>query len=104
MAEKLYEPGKAPKGIYKGFIMDYELSDMQLVYRRGNWGNWNDVLSWLKQYGRGDNRLTPGETAGLIEDIRQLKNKKVPFTGNPKKAFELAHGIREEKYYAGTKK
>lgn len=83
---------------------DYEVSDMQVVYRRTNPKSWDDMINWLEKYGASDNELTPGETIALTQDLRTLKQKGIAFTGNPDKAFSEAHKYRKEnwEHHKGT--
>lgn len=69
---------------------DYDESDMKVVYSRGLWESWDDIVGWLKESGEEDNELTPGEVEYLIKDIENLKNKGIEFTYDYKQAYDLA--------------
>lgn len=76
----------------------YELSDMEVVYRRGQWHSWDDVIHWLETEGEKDNELTPGEVIAMTEDLRHVRDAGVPFTNEPREAFDLVfkHGVGTE--------
>ncbi len=76
--------------------MDYQPSDMELVYRRGDWHSWQDEIKWLEQFGEHDRRLTPGETIAMVEDLRSLQQAGAPFTKDPDRAYQMAHRYRAE--------
>jgi hypothetical protein len=75
---------------------DYMTGDMEVAYRRTNPNSWQDIISWLEKQGTRDNELTPGEVVAMVEDLRTLEDKDIPFTDNPDKAFQEAHRYREE--------
>lgn len=74
---------------------DYTESDVEVVYRRGQWRSWDDVIRWLETKGEQDNELTPGEVIAMVEDFRRLNQSGVPFTNDPHRAFQLAHEHRK---------
>lgn len=81
----------------KSWPMNYEQSDMQVVYRRVPHANsWSDLINWLEKHGEADNELSPGEAVALKADLSSLKNNGVPFTNNPDKAYEEACKYREQ--------
>ncbi|MHB0868616.1 MAG: hypothetical protein ACYC5J_04080 [Chloroflexota bacterium] len=67
----------------------YDLSDMEAAYRRGHWNSWDDLIHWLETEGEKDNELTPGEVIAMVEDLRLVRDAGVPFTNDPRKAFDL---------------
>ncbi len=79
---------------HKKMERDYTQSDMEVVYRRGDWHNWRDMIHWLETKGEGDNELTPGEVIAMVEDLRQVERSGVQFTKDPKQAYEMAHRYR----------
>ncbi|MDI7276958.1 MAG: hypothetical protein QME94_13350 [Anaerolineae bacterium] len=80
----------------KKWDYDYGPSDVKSLYRRGAWRNWQEEINWLQQYGERDNKLTPGETVALVEDLRSLMQARAPFTSDPMQAFQMAHKYRME--------
>ncbi|MGE5620364.1 MAG: hypothetical protein ACM3US_14050 [Sphingomonadaceae bacterium] len=76
----------------------YDLSDMEVVYRRGDWHNWDEIIHWLETQGERDNELTPGEVIAMVEDLRMVRDSGAAFTKDPRKAYELVfeHGVRAE--------
>jgi hypothetical protein len=79
----------------KSWRHKYDLSDMEAVYRRGQWHSWDDIINWLETYGEADNELTPGETVAIVEDLRSVRDARVPFTNKPSEAYDLVfkHGV-----------
>jgi hypothetical protein len=73
---------------------DYDASDIEHVFRRGEFRDWRDVLKWLDEHGMDDRRLTPGEAKHMREDFERLRKAKVKFTNDPKQAYELARQHR----------
>lgn len=80
----------------KKWQFDYEMGDVKAAYRRGDWRNWQDVISWLEKFGEADNELTPGETVALVEDLRSLRDSGAQFTRDPMQAFQMAHKFRSQ--------
>ncbi|HEX2924115.1 MAG TPA: hypothetical protein VHS06_12565 [Chloroflexota bacterium] len=97
--EKKTEGVKVHKTGKKSWEHKYDLSDMQAVYRRGHWNSWDEIIGWLKAHGEGDNELTPGETAAIVEDLQGVRDARVPFTNDPRKAYDLVfeHGVGTRK-------
>lgn len=93
--QKKTEGGKARKPGKKSWEHRYSLSDMEVVYRRGHWNSWDEIIGWLEAHGEADNELTPGETVAITEDLRSVRDAKVPFTTDPRKAYDLVfeHGV-----------
>jgi len=81
---------------YKQYQFDYQQSDMETLYRRGDWHSWRDEIKWLEQNGEQDRKLTPGQTLALTEDLRSLDEARAPFTENPNQAYKLAHKNRAQ--------
>jgi hypothetical protein len=71
------------KKIYK----QYDQSDVEAVYRRGDWHDWGAVRRWIEREGEGDNELTPGEVHHLGEDVKCLQDDGSPFIGGPAEAY-----------------
>ncbi len=73
---------------YKSWERKYSLSDVEVLYRRGDWHNWRDMIHWLETQGERDNELTPGEVIAMTEDLRRLEDSGAEFTKDPRKAYE----------------
>ncbi|HEY8477371.1 MAG TPA: hypothetical protein VIN09_10955 [Chloroflexota bacterium] len=73
---------------------DYDVSDVEVLFRRGHWRNWNEAIHWLETQGERDNELTPGEVLAMTEDLRKLKQEGTAFTADPHRVYELAHRYR----------
>ena len=97
MSEQEMEGVRFKPSPHKHMERTYDLSDMQVVFRRGDWHSWGDVIHWLATQGERDNELTPGEVIAMVEDLRQVEKSKAPFTKDPHKAYDLAHGYRARK-------
>lgn len=82
---------------HKKMVKDYTQSDMDVVYRRGDWHSWRDMIHWLETQGERDNELTPGEVIAMVEDLRQVERSGEQFTKDPHKAYEMAHKHRAKK-------
>lgn len=73
------------KKLYK----QYDASDVEAVYRRGDWHDWGQVRRWIEREGEQDNELTPGEVHHLGEDIRCLQDDGVGFVPDPRQAYQV---------------
>jgi hypothetical protein len=73
---------------------DYEESDLQHVLRRQEWKNWDEVISWLREEGDNDRRLTPGEVKHMVQDLSRVKEQGEPFTKDAHQIFEKARAGR----------
>ncbi len=95
MSEKKIEGVSVDVTGHKKRAHSYDLSDMQVVFRRGHWQSWDDVIRWLETEGEADNELTPGETIAITEDLRRVRDAGIPFTNDPHKAYDLVfkHGV-----------
>jgi hypothetical protein len=60
--------------------MSYKQSDVEVLFRRGDWNNWDGPIRWLKEEGQGDNELTGGEVDDMLNDFQRLRDsgKEVP--------------------------
>lgn len=74
---------------------DYRESDVEVVYRRGQWRNWDDVINWLETKGEQDNELTPGEVIAMTEDFRRPRQGGAQFINDPHQVFQMAHQHRK---------
>ena len=97
MSEQEIEGVRFKPSPHKDMERDYDVSDMEVVYRRGTWHGWSDMIHWLQTQGERDNELTPGEVIAMVEDLRKLEQSKTPFTNDPRRAYELAHARRAKK-------
>jgi len=75
---------------------DYEKSDLEHVYRTAQPKSWQDIDSWLQKNGLRDNELTPGETAHMLADLKEVEKAKVPFTANPDEAVSVLKKHRSQ--------
>ncbi len=80
----------------KQWQFDYTPSDMEVLYRRGEWHNWQEEIDWLQRFGEQDRKLTPGETVAMAEDLRSVQESGAAFTPNPDQAFQMAHKFRTD--------
>lgn len=74
----------------------YDHSDLkELMDNAGGWArNWNDVLRYLRGPAVRDADFSKAEVPALIEDIERLRDEKVPFDWDYRKAW---HAITGEK-------
>lgn len=75
---------------------DYKEDDVEQVMRKREWRDWDEVISWLREQGDADRRLTPGEVKHMVEDFTRLKEQGVPFTRDAHKLYEQAHAQRSK--------
>jgi hypothetical protein len=76
----------------KDYEQRYTKSDLEVVFRRGEWRSWNEVIDWLKEHGEADNELTPGEVIAMKRDLEQLKQQGKPFTADVDAIYQLTKG------------
>lgn len=67
---------------------EYRQSDVEIVFRRGDWRDWDDAIHWLEAEGEGDYELTEEEVNAMAEDFRKLEQQGVPFSNDPAVVFE----------------
>lgn len=79
---------------YKDYRRSYTESDVEVLFRRGDWRNWDDALNWLKEYGEADNELTPGEVIAMKEDLEQIAKKGEKFTTDAARVCSMARACR----------
>jgi hypothetical protein len=72
----------------------YQRSDVEVVFRRGDWHSWDEVIDWLGDRGEADNELTPGEVIAMKEDFENLKKQGEKFTNDPDAVFRMINGGR----------
>jgi hypothetical protein len=77
--------------------MNYDESDIEVVYRRGEWNSWKDIVHWLErglsQDSQADNELSAAESQQLLQDFRQLDKRHEKFTQNPSAAFKALQKV-----------
>jgi hypothetical protein len=77
--------------------MNYDESDIQVVYRRGEWHSWKDIVNWLErglsQDSQADNELSAAESQQLLQDFRQLDQRHEKFTQDPSAAFKALQKV-----------
>ncbi len=61
-----------PERITRDIHKDYDRSDVEHVFRVAQPKSWEDVDKWLQKNGLTDNELTPGETAHMIADLKEV--------------------------------
>jgi hypothetical protein len=83
---KIHDPASRAKD------KQYEESDLEHVLRRREWRGWDELISWLREEGDDDRRLTPGEVKHMVEDLSRLKEKGVQFTNDPQALYKAARG------------
>jgi hypothetical protein len=78
----------------KDMRKEYAESDVEVLFRRGEWRNWDDAINWLEQNGDSDNELTPGETIAMKEDLSELRKRGEKFFGDPRKVYDMTRRHR----------
>jgi hypothetical protein len=78
----------------KDWEKDYTKSDVEVLFNRGEWKDWDDAITWLKREGDQDNELTPGEVVSMTRDLERLKDEGTRFTRDPQRVYEMAHERR----------
>jgi hypothetical protein len=58
---------------------DYEQSDVEMLLRKGEWRNYDDMIKWLQEEGDGYRKFTPGEVGHMIDDLSRLRQKGAKF-------------------------
>lgn len=77
--------------------MEYQKSDVEVVYRRGEWHSWRDVVHWLERGlsrdQQADNELSEAESRQLLDDFRKLGQQGKRFTDDPGRAYRELQSI-----------
>ncbi|WP_146604079.1 hypothetical protein [Micromonospora deserti] len=77
--------------------MEYQQSDIEVVYRRGDWHSWSDIVRWLEQGlsrdQQADNELSEAESRQLLDDFRTLDQQGKGFTTDPADAYRVLQSI-----------
>jgi hypothetical protein len=68
----------------------YDERELEKVLRMRQWRNWDEVISWLRDEGDKDRRLTPGEVRQMVEDLNRLKEQSVPLDADPHEIYKRA--------------
>ncbi|MEO3780550.1 hypothetical protein ABGB16_27820 [Micromonospora sp. B11E3] len=77
--------------------MDYQQSDVEVVYRRGDWHSWHDIVRWLERGlsrdQQADNELSEVESRELLDGFRKLDQQATPFTTDPAHAYRVLQSV-----------
>ncbi|HEY0700196.1 MAG TPA: hypothetical protein VGD43_20625 [Micromonospora sp.] len=77
--------------------MDYQQSDIEVVFRRGDWDSWADIVRWLERGlsrdEQADNELSAAESRQLLDDFRELDQRRQRFTRDPQEAYRALQSI-----------
>ncbi|PSK64072.1 hypothetical protein B0E53_03977 [Micromonospora sp. MH33] len=77
--------------------MDYRQSDVEVVYRRGDWHSWGDIVHWLERGlsrdQQADNELSEAESRQLLDDFRKLDQQGTEFIDDPGRAYRQLQSI-----------
>lgn len=77
---------------------DYTRETVREVYRHAaGWSGWSDLIRWLNREAEADDKLNPGQIAGMKEDFEKVLRQGEPYTDDPGKAFDAAHKYRLKK-------
>jgi hypothetical protein len=78
--------------------VNYDESDIEVVYRRGDWNNWTDIVRWLErglsQDEQADNELSEAESRQLLEGFRRLDQRGEKFTSDPKTVYRKLQSVK----------
>lgn len=70
----------------------YRKSDIDVVYSRGDWHSWDDIVNWMERRLSGDqqigNEFSEVESGQLLTDFKRLQQNGTPFTADPQQAFD----------------
>lgn len=73
----------------KDMEQSYTSSDLEVLFRRGEWRSWKEAIDWLKDHGEADNELTPGEVIAMKQDLEQLAQQGKPFTAHAGAVYQM---------------
>ncbi|MBO4210842.1 hypothetical protein [Micromonospora echinofusca] len=77
--------------------MRYQQSDVEVVYRRGDWRSWSDVERWLERGmsrdQQADNELSEAESRQLLDDVRQLARRGDDLPPDPAGAYRALRAV-----------
>ncbi|MDZ5442305.1 hypothetical protein U2F26_06100 [Micromonospora sp. 4G57] len=78
--------------------MDYQKSDVEVVYRRGDWNSWSDIVrrleGGLSRDQQADNELSEAESRQLLDGFRRLDQKGERFTDDPAGAYRALQSVQ----------
>lgn len=70
----------------------YKQSDVEALFRRGDFGSWDELLTYLEgrlQHDEQvDNEFSEVESREIVADVRKLRDTHAPFSTDPHRAFE----------------
>ena len=75
--------------VYKGG-KQYTAQDLQHLYKIRSWRSWDEMITWLEVNGRTDPELMDGKVGQIIFQLKQLRDKHIPFVSDYKEAFRFA--------------
>ncbi|MGH2448891.1 MAG: hypothetical protein ACRDFS_09875 [Chloroflexota bacterium] len=78
----------------KKWVMDYEPSDVEQIYKDARPQSWQDIVNYLEQHGDDEWHITPGEAVSMKSDFSRLAQSGTKFTDNPSQAYQDAHKYR----------
>lgn len=81
---KIHDPASSAKD------KQYTESDVEQALRKAQPQSWDELLSWLRERGDEDRRLTPGEVKNMVADFERLKASGKPFTADPHQLYSEA--------------
>lgn len=70
---------------------DYTKADVQVVFKRGDWQNWDEAIDWLETEGERDNELQGKKVNAMIKDFRRMQEQGAKMPPDPDKVFTVAH-------------
>lgn len=73
---------------------DYEQSDVDAAFEHGQPSCWHDLINFLERQIHEPAFLTPGESAHMIADAKQVMKDNAPFTYHPETAFRVMRSHR----------
>lgn len=78
--------------------MAYDQSDIEVVFRRGDWHSWSDIVHWFEKRMRkskqADNEFSAQESQQLLEGFRRLNERGEKFTTDPEKVYRALQSVR----------
>lgn len=78
--------------------MAYDQSDVEVVFRRGDWHSWGDIVHWFESRLRTDeqvdNEISEQETQELLAGFKRLNERREKFTNDPARAFRVLQSVR----------
>ncbi len=81
----------------------YHPSDVEVLFRRGNWQNWDDAIQWLEENGEADEDVGSSEARAMREDLLRLRDAGFRFTHKPDEVYRMAHEHRHHEKQPGRR-